>query len=349
MIDYILPPPISVLPSDRAVAGITTTVPLEIMLAAGILPLDLNNIFVTDSTASRLVKDAEKNGFPRTCCAWTKGIYGTVKDNGIQRLVTVVQGDCSNTHALAEILEYEGVECIPFAFPFKPATERMRQELANFASALSADWEEVEAWRRKLNRVRKLAHRIDSLTWREGKVHGFENHVWLVSCSDFCADIDRYAEEAVSFLERAALRGPVESHVRLGLVGVPPIVPDIYAFVESKGGHIVYNETQRQFSMPAGGADLAKQYSAYTYPYGINFRLKDIRTETERRELDGIIHYVQSFCYRRIEDRLLRDELSIPVITIEQDMPGVLSGQLKTRLEAFVEILTAKKTGRNIF
>jgi benzoyl-CoA reductase/2-hydroxyglutaryl-CoA dehydratase subunit BcrC/BadD/HgdB len=137
--------------------------------------------------------------------------------------------------------------------------------------------------------------------------------------------------------------------LRLGFVGVPPIVPDIYACVESAGGLVVYNETQRQFAMPEEADSLAEQYSRYTYPYGIFARVEDVKRECERRALDGIIHYVQSFCFRRIEDRILRASVPVPVLTVECDLPGALSGQLATRLEAFVQMLEARKAGRAIF
>ena len=70
-------------------------------------------------------------------------------------------------------------------------------------------------------------------------------------------------------------------------------------------------------------------------------RIEDIAAECERRRLDGLIHYVQSFCHRRIEDRILRDRLGVPILTLEADRPEPLSGQLRTRLEAFVEMLAA--------
>jgi benzoyl-CoA reductase/2-hydroxyglutaryl-CoA dehydratase subunit BcrC/BadD/HgdB len=65
--------------------------------------------------------------------------------------------------------------------------------------------------------------------------------------------------------------------------------------------------------------------------------------------VDGIIHYVQSFCFRRIEDRILREATRLPVLTVECDLPGPVSGQLRTRLEAFIQMLEARKRGRPIF
>jgi benzoyl-CoA reductase/2-hydroxyglutaryl-CoA dehydratase subunit BcrC/BadD/HgdB len=116
-------------------------------------------------------------------------------------------------------------------------------------------------------------------------------------------------------------------------------VPELYGFRESLGAPVVYNETQQQFAMTSPVDSLAEQYSRYTYPYGIFGRIRDISCQCVRRGLDGLIHYVQSFCHRRIEDRIIRERVDLPVLTIEGDRPEPLSGQHKTRLEAFVQML----------
>jgi benzoyl-CoA reductase/2-hydroxyglutaryl-CoA dehydratase subunit BcrC/BadD/HgdB len=344
----VLPPPLKAFDTGRTV-GLTTTVPVEVILAAGLTPVDVNNLFITSSAPGTLVALAEEAGFPRTCCCWTRGIYGAVRYFGLQRIVGVTQGDCSNTHALMEMLRFEGVECVPFEFPYQPDVERMELSISAFARTLGAAPGEAEHWRRELASVRQKAAEIDRLTWQEARVHGVENHLWLVSTSDFCADAECYEHEAERFLAIAAERPPIQHHLRLGYAGVPPITPEIYSFLESLGALVVYNETQRQFAMPEGGGSLAEQYSRYTYPYGIFARLEDIKTECERRALDGLVHYVQSFCYRRIEDKILRSTVRVPVLTVECDLPGGMSGQLRTRLEAFVQMLEARKRGKVIF
>ena len=45
--------------------GFTTTIPLEIIIAAGRKPVDLNNIFITSRESGRFIEDAELEGFPR--------------------------------------------------------------------------------------------------------------------------------------------------------------------------------------------------------------------------------------------------------------------------------------------
>ena len=84
--------------------GITTTVPVEIILAAGYTPVDLNNIFIMDNEPNKLVEAAETAGYPRNICGWIKGLYSVVlsPENNINKIIAVTQGDCSNTHALME-------------------------------------------------------------------------------------------------------------------------------------------------------------------------------------------------------------------------------------------------------
>ena len=91
--------------------------------------------------------------------------------------------------------------------------------------------------------------------------------------------------------------------------------------------------------MPQATRSLTEQYREYTYPYSFFERLKDIRWEVARRQARGVVHYVQSFCFRQIEDILLREEVDLPVLTLEGDEPGPLDGRTKIRIQAFLEML----------
>jgi benzoyl-CoA reductase/2-hydroxyglutaryl-CoA dehydratase subunit BcrC/BadD/HgdB len=84
---------------------------------------------------------------------------------------------------------------------------------------------------------------------------------------------------------------------------------------------------------------MVEQYRSYTYPYDIFHRLADIIPETGRRKVDAVIHYVQSFCFRQIEDMIIRKKLPLPILTLEGDKPGPLDERTKIRLEGFVEML----------
>jgi len=45
--------------------GFTTSVPVEVIFAAGYRPVDLNNVFITDDNPGKLIEVAENAGFPR--------------------------------------------------------------------------------------------------------------------------------------------------------------------------------------------------------------------------------------------------------------------------------------------
>ncbi|HNW36732.1 MAG TPA: 2-hydroxyacyl-CoA dehydratase, partial [Candidatus Ozemobacteraceae bacterium] len=107
--------PPSTVPPDAF--GITSSIPLEVPLAAGRRVFDLNNRFVLAPQAVQYVRRAEQDGYPRTCCAWIRGLYGLIRTTGIRRVIFVTGGDCSNTHAMMETLECELDELQTFSYP----------------------------------------------------------------------------------------------------------------------------------------------------------------------------------------------------------------------------------------
>ncbi|MFZ5632614.1 MAG: 2-hydroxyacyl-CoA dehydratase family protein [Bacillota bacterium] len=319
--------------------GITTTVPSEVIYAAGCIPVDLNNIFIRHDDPGGLVDRAELAGYPRNVCAWIKGIYSIALESGIRTVIAVTQGDCSNTHALMETLELAGLEIIPFAFPFDRDRDLLGLQLEKLMERLGVGWKEVDRTKAVLDEIRSRVHHIDEMTWRENRVSGWENHVFQVSCSDFEGDPEAFRTKIDRFIAGLGERPARTGEIRLGYIGVPPIMDDIYDYLEERGARVVYNEVQRQFSMPFAVSDLTEQYLLYSYPYGIFYRLEDIGREAARRGLDGVIHYAQSFCYRQIEDLIIRKKIKLPVLTLEGDRPNKLDARTKIRIDSFIEML----------
>jgi benzoyl-CoA reductase/2-hydroxyglutaryl-CoA dehydratase subunit BcrC/BadD/HgdB len=328
--------------------GLTATVPVEVLLAAGLEPMDLNNVFITSPDPAARLTEAEHRGFPINCCAWIKGLYATARRLGIRRVIGVAQGDCSNTHALMDVLASEGVEVIDFNYPFPKDRAALAAALAGLADRLGTTLEAAERHRRRLEPLRAMLAEIDRLAWQEGRVTGEENHLWLIGSSDFGGNPEAYLRAAGRFLAEARARPAAQPRHRVGYIGIPPIAGGLYDFLESRGAAVVFNEFQRQFSMPPAGegpaADLVEQYLTYTYPYEVAGRIEDIRRAVLERRLEALVHYVQSFCFRHIQDRLMREALSVPILTLEFDRPAPLDGQSRTRLEAFVEMLEARRT-----
>jgi benzoyl-CoA reductase/2-hydroxyglutaryl-CoA dehydratase subunit BcrC/BadD/HgdB len=325
--------------------GFTSTIPVEIVVAAGRIPVDLNNIFIVGGKSARLVEDAEIAGFPRNVCGWIKGIYSAIRESGIKEVIAVTEGDCSYTKALMEVLSLEDIRIVPFGYPPGRDAESLRHEIEKLMRLFKVEWDEVNLVKKKLDLIRRKLRGIDRLTWEENRVTGWENHYFQVSASDMNSDPDSFEKEVDIFTENAVSRKPFQDRIRLGYAGVPPVFPEIYGFLETLGARVVFNETQRQFAMPFDTEDLVEQYLLYTYPYDIFNRLTDIVAETGKRKVDGVIHYVQSFCFRQIEDMIIRKKLPFPILTLEGDKPGPLDERTKIRLEGFVEMLVENKRG----
>lgn len=324
--------------------GLTTTIPVEVLLAAGVEPVDLNNIFITDPEPAKLVARAEIDGYPRTACAWIKGIYAAALAHDIRVIVAVTQGDCAQTHAMIETLAEFGVRIIPFAYPYDRDPELLRAQIERLAEHFGVSWGEAERQRERLRPIRAKVAEIDRLTWAADLVNGWENHYYQVCCSDFNGNPERFEREVDEFLESARRRRPTEGTVRIALAGVPTIFSDLYEAIEGMGARVVLNEVQRQFTMAdALDCDLLEQYRQYTYPYQLSGRIDDLRAQIERRAIDGVIHYTQAFCFRQIQDLLIKRHLQVPVLTLEGESPAPVDARTRLRLEAFVETLLARK------
>lgn len=319
--------------------GFTTSIPVEIILAAGKVPVDLNNIFITDEKARQLVDIAEDAGYPRNTCGWIKGLYAVALESDLQAVIAVMQGDCSNTQALMETLQLKNIKIIPFAYPFDRDRDSLCMQMDKLIKLFKVDWQSVQRVKSDLDRIRRLCREVDLLTWRDNLVSGWENHYYLVSSSDFNGDPYRYEQDLQRFINQARNRKPYRDEIRLAYIGVPPIFTDLYDVLETMGARVIFNEVQRQFSMPFDTDDIVDQYCRYTYPYGAFARLEDIQTQLALRNVDGIIHYTQTFCFRQIEDIIYRQKLNRPFITLEGDKPGKVDARSRMRLEAFVSML----------
>lgn len=330
-------------PKNASLVGLTSTIPVEVIYAAGVTPVDLNNVFISADVPEQLVRGAESAGFSHNICAWIKGIYSAVLSQNVKTIVAVFGGDCSHTVALAEVLERRGVQVIPFHYPLDRDRKILEHQIDALRRSFSATWDKVFQAKSRLDRIRDKLDELDRLTYARDVVTGWENHFYLVSSSDFNSDPDAFEQDLDVFLQEARQRVPREGEIRLGYLGVPPILGELYETVESLGGRVVFNETQRQFSMPYRDDDLVNVYLRYTYPYDIGGRLKDIREAIRKRALDGLIHYTQTFCFRQIYDIILRESLELPILTLEGDRPGKIDGRTAFRLEAFIEMLRDKK------
>jgi len=321
------------------------------LFAAGEVPVDLNNIFINSPERDALINNAETDGYPAGTCAWIKGIYSAALANpDIDKIIAVIQGDCSNTHALMETLQFHRKQIIPFDYPYNRDRDLLELSIKKLAEKFGTDLQQAEEAGRHLRPIRQKLAELDQITWRNslpgadnGYVSGRDNHRWLVSSSDFNSDPIRYENELDRFLDTARQEPARVPAIRIGYIGVPPIFTNLYEFLEQRRAKVVYNEVQRQFSMPFGDCSLVEQYRRYTYPYDIFGRVDDIRRQIESRRIDGLLHYAQMFCFRQIQDVIFRKLINIPILTIEGDRPGEIDPRTAVRIEGFLELLQTRK------
>ena len=317
--------------------GFTTSFPVEVVYAAGHIPIDLNNLFL-EYDLSALVHAAELKGFPSTVCSWIKGNYSTALAAELDEVIGITQGDCSNAQSLLDMISEEGLSTFTFAFPPRRDYADLDREIRRLEEHFEVDRSQTLKAKERLDLIRAKLLILDEYTWKQGLVSGKENHLWLVSSSDFNGNPDLYEEQLDTFLQEAAKRDPLPIKLRCAFLGVPPIYRDLYDTIVELGSGVVYNEVQRQFAMPYLEKDIVEQYLKFTYPYTVKERLEDISLELERRDVHLLISYIQSFCHLQIDNILLKKYLKQPFLTLEGDRPEPMDSRTLLRLESFFEV-----------
>ncbi|MDD2596664.1 MAG: 2-hydroxyacyl-CoA dehydratase [Candidatus Cloacimonetes bacterium] len=317
--------------------GFTTSLPVEVLYAAGHIPIDLNNIFLT-LDSSELVHSAELFGFPRTLCSWIKGNFSAALSTDLDEVIGIVQGDCSNSNSLLEMIREQKKPVYRFSFPAERDYRLLDREIQALESHYGVSRKQSMEAKARLDQIRRKLVILDELSYVHRKVSGKENHLWLVNASDFQGDPDRFERDLDEFLYQAKQRETLPTRLRLGYLGVPPIFRDIYDNISDLGGDVIFNEVQRQFAMPYLKDDIVEQYLAYTYPYTALERLADIREQITLRGIEAIISYTQSFCHLQIDNLLLKKHIKLPFLTLEGDQPEKMDSRTMLRLESFFEV-----------
>jgi len=315
----------------------TSSLPVEVIFAAGHIPVDLNNVFITRDS-SKNVQDAELKGFPRTLCSWIKGNYTAALATNPDLIIGIVEGDCSNSNSLLDMFTEEHLPVYRFSFPANKNYEDLNKEITRLEEYFGVSRKETLQAKQRLDKIRRKLIILDEWTWKEHLVSGLENHFWLVNSSDFMGNPERYENELDAFLTTAKKRDPLPAKLRLAYLGVPPIYKNIYETIIELGGDVLFNEVQRQFSMPSLLPDIVSQYLAYTYPYSVFDRLQDIKRELEKRQIEAVISYTQSFCHLQLDNLLLRKHIDLPFLTLEGDQPDDIDARTLLRLESFFEV-----------
>ena len=211
------------------------------------------------------------------------------------------------------------------------------------------------------NRKRRALKRLyDFRKYSPSPVSGLD--VLLISQIAFYDDPERFTqkvEELCDELDERVRNQKPDTRKRIMITGTPMALPNwkMHSIIEGLNAQVVVEETctgTRYFenevstqgdTIEALVKNLADRYlqinCACFTPN--DARCDDIVKYARDYNVDGVIYYNLSFChnysveYHKVEKAL--KEKSIPVMMIETDYSTEDSGQIKTRVEAFLEMI----------
>ncbi len=221
----------------------------------------------------------------------------------------------------------------------------------------------LEATERVNAKRTALEHLYDTRKSDPAPISGTDS--LLVSQAAFLDDTKRFTSSVEALADECAKRARNGFGVfkkgapRILITGTPIVVPNwkLHNIIETSGAVIVAEENctgTRYFEKKVDteqAKDLDSLLDAIAHRYfdGINCacfapnnaRFEDVARLAEEYHADGVINASLSFCGTyQVEAEKLRgylDERGIPMLNIETDYTSGDEGQLKTRIEAFIE------------
>ncbi len=325
--------------------GVFSTVPVEVILAAGMVPQDVNNLFVTNPEPMQLLHAADEGGVPRNICAWTRGLYGATIANNLGTIVVVPCGDCTNNVTMSELLERVGIRVIRFNYPVPGHDERahLERELATFAEELGTTLEAANRTWEELKPLRELLRQVDEMGVAGGQLPAARARLLLLESTDFNGNPELFARRLSRGLEEARPspdgRGP-----RVAVFGIPTILDDLAQTLEEMGARPVLWETERDFAMIEPADSLVDQYLNYAYPRGLDARLERFVQLAEERRVESVLINAQAFCHHNLELKRVEEALAgYPTLVLESDVPGQVAARDRIRLEGFLSLSRARR------
>ena len=311
------------MPVQKKIA-ITALVPPELIFACNGEPFDVNNV----------IPGSKK--YPRNkLCAWT-AIWQEMlskREIDIGSLIVVAGGDCHNALVDGQKVAMSGIPTHFFFYPFDGDPDYLESQLYKLSDFLGNVGSPEKPG--QIRELKKLGQKIDKKR-ADGKISAGDAFRIMISFSDLMGDLDKFKEVISSTKERK-----IDLGNRVALIGVPPIFHDFHDVARALGLAVVFDELPFEFIRHSGTdiPGIARDYCNYTFSRPLDFRIKFLQKELEKRKVDGIIHYTQFACHHMLEDEIMRSNLDYPMLTIQGDLPGNTPEQIKLRLEAFRELL----------
>jgi bcr-type benzoyl-CoA reductase subunit C len=349
--------------SDKKVVGyMCSYAPEEIIFAAGAHPLRLfssnRNIFLADGHLQAY------------CCSLVRGILEDVLSGDLGFLDGMIfPHTCDSVQRLSDIWRLnvpEGFH-LDVVLPVKLDTASAREYMINVLNLFRNDLEKAlkvkitdDDLRKSIalyNEIRSSLTRIYELKSRNPQLIKGKD-VYALLRSSMIMERSSYAQllqSLVEELEKSAIQTIKTKKLRLFLSGGLCSHPDIYSVIEDAGGDVVGDDLCTGFRYFAGMINtnddpinaIADRYlqriNCPAKHIGNKSRAENLIKSAKENNADGVIFMLLKFCdphafdYPYLKDAL--DKAKIPNLLLEVEDQPQAQGQMKTRIEAFLEAL----------
>ncbi|EHP88124.1 2-hydroxyglutaryl-CoA dehydratase D-component [Methanotorris formicicus Mc-S-70] len=335
-------------------------VPIELILAGNAIPVGLCG------GKNDTIPIAEED-LPRNLCPLIKSSYGFKKAKSCPYFevsdIVIGETTCEGKKKMFELME----RLVPMHIMHLPhikdedslkiwikEVEKLK-ELIEKETDNEITEEKLKEMVDKVNRVRALFYKLYEL--RKNKpvpIKGID--VLKLFQFAYLLDIDDTIEilgDLIKELEEKVEKGEGFEGKRILITGCPMVAGNnkIVELIEEVGGVVVGEESctgTRFFENFVEGysiEDIAKRY--FKIPCACRFknddRIENIKRLVKELNADGVVYCTLQYCHTfnvegaRVEEELKKE--GIPVIRIETDYSESDKEQLKTRLEAFIEMI----------
>lgn len=345
--------------SNKKVIGyFCSYVPVELLTAAGILPLRLRGTGSQDSaTADALLSSR--------ICTYVRHTMSLALDGKYEFLEGVIcLNTCDHVRRAFDIwrhktnVKFQGFISLPrnareSLYPyFREEIENLKSEIMKHFSCRIGE-PELRSAITLHNQVRDRLARIEE--YRARTVLSGADMLAVSVASQILAP-KVFLEQADALLSELQAGEPRESRARLLLAGTELDEPEFVAAVESQGAAVVsdslcYGARTHRSPVDESAADLMDalcrryffQVSCARMIGNFPDRLDDLLATVKEREIDGVVFQRLKFCdpwggeAHNLRRRL--KEQGIPLLVLEREYGLVNPGQVKTRVQAFLELI----------
>lgn len=350
----------------KVVGTFCVFVPDEIILAT-------NAIGVGLCAGSQFWIEGGEKVLPKNLCPLIKAFTGALVDRTCPYFLScdmlVGETTCDGKKKAWEIIsEYKPLHVMDLPQMKRDKDYKMwREEIKLFMDKmeeLTGNKVTVENLKKAIdlcNRKRKVLKRLyDLRKHRPTPISGLDS--LLISQIAFYDDPERFIQktnELCDELEERIKTMKDTGRKRILITGTPMALPNwkLHSIIESLDADVVAEEsctgtryfenlvseegeTLEELIQNLGERYLKINCACFTPNQG---RVDDVLRYVKEYNVDGVIDYGLSFCHTySIEGKTIQDKLkeeNIPVMRIETDYSNEDSGQIKTRIEAFLEIM----------